>query len=84
MTEYVIREAGPHHWLVFADRKCIAVCTNENAAEIVMNEHNERGRQSHADVAAGERPVRPGGVQSSYMPPSAPSAACAIGLATKD
>jgi hypothetical protein len=36
MTEYVIREVALHQWLVFADRKCIACCADENGAEKAM------------------------------------------------
>ena len=46
MTEYVIAEVSPHHWLVFADRKCIASCADEFGAEKAMNEHSARGLQS--------------------------------------
>jgi hypothetical protein len=40
MTEYVITEASLHQWLVFADRKCIASCSNEVEAEKAMMEHS--------------------------------------------
>ena len=46
MTEYVITEASLHQWLVFADRKCIASCSNEFEAEKAMMEHSARGLQS--------------------------------------
>ena len=46
MTEYVITEASLHQWLVFADRKCIASCSNEVEAEKAMMEHSARGTQS--------------------------------------
>jgi hypothetical protein len=50
MTEYVIKEIGPHQWLVFADRKSIALCTDENVAVKVMTEHSTRYRQSGNSV----------------------------------
>jgi hypothetical protein len=40
MTEYVIKEVGRHQWLVFADRKSIALCTDENAALRLMADHS--------------------------------------------
>jgi hypothetical protein len=49
MTEYVIREIGPHKWLVFEGRQSIALCADENEAVKVMTEHSARGRQSSAD-----------------------------------
>jgi hypothetical protein len=42
MTEYVIREVGLHQWLVFADRKCVACCVDEEAAAKAMAEHSAR------------------------------------------
>lgn len=42
MTEYVIREVGLHQWLVFADRICVACCTDEQAASRAMTEHSAR------------------------------------------
>jgi hypothetical protein len=42
MTEYVIKEIGPHRWLVFADRQSIALCADENEALKVMTEHSTR------------------------------------------
>ena len=58
MTEYVIREVGFHQWLVFADRKSIAFCADENEAVRVMTEHSARSRRSRdpADIAP-EPPV---------------------------
>ena len=58
MTEYVITEVAPHQWLVFADRKCIASCADENAAEKAMTEHSARGRQLRAstDIAPVQSP----------------------------
>ena len=44
MTEYVIKEIGPHQWLVFADRQSIALRADENEAVKAMNEHSVRGR----------------------------------------
>jgi hypothetical protein len=46
MTEYVITEASLHQWLVFADRKCIASCSNEVEAEKAMIEHSARAPRS--------------------------------------
>jgi hypothetical protein len=46
MTEYVIREIGLHQWLVFADRRSVAFCTDENEAVKAMREHSARNRQS--------------------------------------
>jgi hypothetical protein len=40
MTEYVIKEAGRHYWLVFADRQSIAVCADENEALKLITEHS--------------------------------------------
>jgi hypothetical protein len=58
MTEYVIREIGLHHWLVFADRQSIAFCTDENEAVKVMTEHIARHRRSpdSMDIAPGQSP----------------------------
>jgi hypothetical protein len=50
MTEYVIKEIGPHQWLVFADRQSIAFCADENEAVKVMTEHSARGRRSGTSV----------------------------------
>jgi hypothetical protein len=50
MTEYVIKEIGPHQWLVFADRQSIALCADENEAVKVMTEHSTRYRQSGNSV----------------------------------
>ena len=63
MTEYVIREVGLHHWLVFADRRCIASCADENEAEKAMTEHSARGRRSRnsMDSAAERTPSVPAG-----------------------
>ena len=44
MTEYIIREVGLHQWLLFADRKSIALCTAENEAVKVMIEDSARRR----------------------------------------
>jgi hypothetical protein len=40
MTEYIIKEVGRHQWLVFADRKSIALCTDENTALRLMADHS--------------------------------------------
>ena len=58
MTEYVIREVGIHQWLVFADRRCIASCANENEAEKAMTEHSARGRRllNSMETAPGQSP----------------------------
>lgn len=64
MTEYVIREAGPRHWLVFADRKCIGVCVEENEAEKLMNDYSARVRRSQTSrdiVPKAGPPVEIGG-----------------------
>ena len=45
MTEYVIKEIGPHQWLVFADRKSIALCAEEIEAVKAMTEHSVRSRR---------------------------------------
>ena len=45
MTEYVIKEIGPHQWLVFADRQSIALCADENEAVKAMTEHSVRSRR---------------------------------------
>jgi hypothetical protein len=45
MTEYVIREVSPRHWLLFADRQCIASCADEAGAERAMMDHSARGRR---------------------------------------
>jgi hypothetical protein len=45
MTEYVIKEIGPHQWLVFANRQSIALRADENEAVKAMNEHSVRSRQ---------------------------------------
>ena len=44
MTEYIIREVGLHQWLLFADRKSIALCTAENVVVKVMIEDSARRR----------------------------------------
>jgi hypothetical protein len=49
MTEYVIKEVGRHQWLVFADRKSIAACADENEALKLITEHSaakSRSRQA--------------------------------------
>ena len=45
MTEYVIKEVGPHQWLVFADRQSIASCADENEAVKAMTKHSVRSRR---------------------------------------
>jgi hypothetical protein len=40
MTEYIIREIGPRHWLLLADRQGIAVCANESEAMQLMEKHS--------------------------------------------
>jgi hypothetical protein len=50
MTEYVIKEIGPHQWLVFADRQSIALCADENEAAKAMSEHSARSRLSGNSV----------------------------------
>ncbi|MFQ3453490.1 hypothetical protein PMN64_09255 [Bradyrhizobium sp. UFLA01-814] len=42
MTEYVIREVGLRQWLVFADRRSIAFCADEDEAVKAMAEHSAR------------------------------------------
>jgi len=64
MTEYVIREVGLHQWLVFADRKCVACCADENAARKAMTEHSARGSPlpGSPDVAPRQGPsIQAGG-----------------------
>jgi hypothetical protein len=56
MTEYAIKEIGPNQWLVFADRRSIALCADENEAVKVMTEHSARGRQSSADCCPEQDP----------------------------
>ena len=59
MTEYVIKEIGPHQWLVFADRQSIALCADENEALKVMTEHSARGGRRPAtsvDSCPGQDP----------------------------
>ncbi|MCP3466693.1 hypothetical protein [Bradyrhizobium sp. CCGUVB23] len=51
MTEYVIREVGSRQWLVFADRRCIAFCANENEAVKAMNGHSARTRLARDEIA---------------------------------
>lgn len=45
MTEYVIKEIGPHQWLVFADRQSIALCADENEAVKAITEHSAHSRR---------------------------------------
>jgi hypothetical protein len=53
MTEYIIREVGPHQWLLFADRESIAHCTTENeAVNLMMDDSASRS------VSLNNRPVR--------------------------
>ena len=52
MTEYVIREIGSRQWLVFADRRSVAFCTDENEAVKAMNEHSARTRRARDELAA--------------------------------
>jgi hypothetical protein len=55
MTEYVIKEVGRHQWVVFADRKSIALCADENAAWKLITEHSaakSRSRNSADDCWA--------------------------------
>jgi hypothetical protein len=57
MTEYVIREVGFHQWLVFADRKCVACCADENKAKKAMTEHSASHQLlSSMDVAPDQGP----------------------------
>jgi len=60
MTEYVIREVSLHQWLVFADRKCIASCADENEAEKTMTEHSARGHRISASTDIAPRQSPPG------------------------
>lgn len=62
MTEYVIMEVSLRQWLVFADRRCIASCADEAAAEKAMMDHSARGVRSSAPepmVLAGWCPQPP-------------------------
>ncbi|MGV7217570.1 hypothetical protein [Bradyrhizobium sp. UFLA05-112] len=56
MTEYVIREVGSRQWLVFADRRCIAFCADENEAVKAMNGHSARTRLARDEITA--RPLQ--------------------------
>lgn len=64
MTEYVIREVAPHQWLVFADRKCVACCADEEAAAKAMTEHSAHRSRLPGSLNAAPRqgpPVQNGG-----------------------
>jgi hypothetical protein len=56
--ECVIKEIGPHQWLVFADRQSIALRADENEAVKAMNEHSVRSRRpgNSADCCPEENP----------------------------
>jgi hypothetical protein len=59
MTEYVIKEVGRHQWLVFADRRSIAVCADETEALKLITEHSaasSRSRNSAADYGPVQNP----------------------------
>ncbi len=40
MTEYVIKEVSQSLWMVFADRRSICACADENEALRLMAEHS--------------------------------------------
>jgi hypothetical protein len=40
MTEYVIKEVSQSLWMVFADRRSICACADENNALRLMAEHS--------------------------------------------
>jgi len=59
MTEYVIKEIGRHQWLVFADRRSIAVCADETEALKLITEHSaasSRSRNSADDYGPVQNP----------------------------
>ncbi|WP_316399139.1 hypothetical protein [Bradyrhizobium sp. 33ap4] len=58
MTEYVIREVGLRQWLVFADRRSIAFCADEDEAVKAMTEHSARRRRplKTMEIAPRENP----------------------------
>ena len=69
MTEYVIKEIGPHQWLVFADRKSIALCADENEAVKVMTERSARGSRSGTSSVDNWSEQNPPGVKTAGPPP---------------
>ncbi|GAC1516598.1 MAG: hypothetical protein NVS1B11_37760 [Terriglobales bacterium] len=40
MTEYVVKEVSKSLWMVFADRRSVGVCVDENEALKLMAEHD--------------------------------------------
>jgi hypothetical protein len=61
MTEYVIKEVSQSLWMVFADRRSICACADENEALRLMAEHsaanNCRSRKSAYDIAPNKKPA---------------------------
>ncbi|MCP3469843.1 hypothetical protein NLM33_05805 [Bradyrhizobium sp. CCGUVB1N3] len=85
MTEYVIREVGSRQWLVFADRRCIAFCADENEAVKAMNGHSARTRRDEiaAQAALGsEHSVSPASIEVPFSAPTSHSVPQAIGPST--
>jgi hypothetical protein len=69
MTEYVIKEIGPHQWLVFADRQSIALCADENEAVKVMTEHSTHRQSGNpVDVVQSRNRRRPCAVVQGASP----------------
>ena len=62
MTEYVIKKVSQSLWMVFADRRSICACTDENEALTLMAEHsaanNFRSRNSADDNCAEQKTRR--------------------------
>ncbi len=61
MTEYVIKEVSQSLWMVFADRRSICACADENEALRLMAEHsaanNCQSRKSAYDNCAEQKPA---------------------------
>ena len=62
MTEYVIKEVSQSLWMVFADRRSICACADENEALRLMAEHsaanNCRSGKSAYDNCAEQKTRR--------------------------
>ena len=70
MTEYVIKEVSQSLWMVFADRRSICACADENEALRLMAEHSAANNVDHANllmtIAANKKPAgrEPAGLPS--------------------
>ncbi len=55
MTEYVIKEISQSLWMVFADRKSVGACADENEALRFMAEHSAANNTPKSQGCPGKK-----------------------------